>query len=144
MATRTRSLGDIVTPYRVVYTAALVVAALLLVVGFQGTRDDRKAGCAVGSIVQLIPCPGDSILRQGTIGVALSSGYQVALVVDRTEIPQDQVRTGGPNQVYFQPGPGTEIGTLAPGNHTATVLYWPTTGTRERNAKSYSWAFGVV
>lgn len=143
MATRSRELRDIVTPYRMICTLALVAAALMVVVGFQSAHDERKSGCAIGAIVQLFPCPGDTSLRQGIIGVSLTSGYQVALVVDRTEIPQDQVRTGGANQVYFQPGPGTETGALAPGSHSATVIYWPATGSRERDAKRYSWSFGV-
>jgi hypothetical protein len=137
-----RSLRQVVTPYRIVSTVALVAALLLAVYGFQSSKDQRATPCGGGAIVTLLPCPGDRDLRQGLIGASLTSGYTGALVVDSTEIPEDQVRTGGPNQLYFQPGPGTETGALAPGTHTATILYWPLTSDRE-HAQTYSWTFSV-
>jgi hypothetical protein len=88
----------------------------------------------------LIPCPGDTGLSQGIIGVALASGYQGVLQIDQVEIPQDQMRTGGSNQIYFQPGPGTETGALVAGLHHATVIYWPTNSDREHSQAS-SWTF---
>jgi hypothetical protein len=141
---RGRRVRDVVTPFRVFCTVALTAAALLTVFGFQGSVDQRAATCNAGPIVQLYPCPGDSDLRQGIIGASLASGYQVALIVDRTEIPLDQLRTGGINQVYFQPGPGTETGALAPGLHSATIVYWPATGTREHDGKPFSWVFSTT
>lgn len=144
MARSGKPLGQVVTPWRVVYTVALAAAALLLIIGFQSSKDQRAAGCSIGPIVKLVPCPGDTDLRQGLIGVYLTGGYRAALIVDRTEIPEDQLRTGGANQVYFQPGAGTETGALAPGLHSATVIYWPITGTRERDGRSFSWEFGVT
>jgi hypothetical protein len=140
-----RRLSTIVTPYRVGVTVVLAVAALLTVVGFQSDHTvSRAEACASGPIVRLVPCPNDSDLRQGLIGAELSSGYDTALIVDTTEIPQDQLRTGGANQVFFQPGPGTETGALAPGPHGATIVYWPVSGTREHDAKEFSWRFGVT
>ena len=146
MAAGSGTLRRIITPWRVLYTVALLAAALLAIVGFQSSKDENRATtCQVGPVIQqLYPCPGDTDLRQGIIGAALQSGYQAALIVDRTEIPQDELRSGGTNQLYFQPGPGTETGALAPGLHSATLVYWPTTGTRETDGKSYRWTFGVT
>jgi hypothetical protein len=138
-----RHVRDVVTPYRVVSTVALVAALLLAVYGFQSSKDQRATPCGGGAIVVLIPCPGDRDLRQGLIGVSLASGYTGALIVDSAEIPQDQERTGGPNQIYFQPGPGTETGALAPGRHTVTIVYWPLTSDRD-HAQTYSWSFNVA
>jgi hypothetical protein len=135
----------IVTPWRLLYAAALGLAVILAVVGFQASKDEnRTTTCASAPIVQLVPCPGDTDLRQGLIGVSLQAGLRGALIVDSTEIPDDQLRTGGPNQFFFQPGPGTETGALAPGLHSATVVYWPLTGTRETDGKSFTWHFGVT
>jgi hypothetical protein len=142
--TRTGRLRHVLTPYRAICTVALVAATLLVIFGFQGAHDDRATGCAIGPIVQLIPCPGDRGLSQGIIGAVLTTDFKAAIVVDRTEIPEDQMRTAGANQIYFQPGPGTETGSLTPGDHSATLIYWPATGTRERDAKSFSWSFGVT
>jgi hypothetical protein len=139
-ATTWGRLRLIVTPYRIFVTVALTAAALLMVFGFQSSKDENKTTCGGGPIVRLIPCPGDSDLGQGLIGVDLDSGYTGVILVDGTEIPQDQYRTGGPNQIYFQPGPGTETGALAPGRHTATVIYWPVTSDRTHST-SFPWAF---
>jgi len=139
-----RRVRDIITPFRVVCTIALAAAALLLVFGFQSSVDQHSATCGVGPIVRFFPCPGDTDLRQGIIGVALDNGYTGVLVVDQREIPQDQTHSGGANQIYFQPGPGTETGALAPGVHSATVIYWPTTGTRDHDARSFPWSFSVT
>ena len=136
-------LRDVVTPYRIMYTLALLAALLLLVFGFQRSKQQTKATCGGGPIVTLIPCPGDTELRQGVIGANLASGYQAALQVDGIEIPQDQLRTGGPNQVYFQPGPGTETGALAPGRHTATLIYWPVNSDRE-HGHTTPWTFSTT
>jgi hypothetical protein len=141
---RRRRVRDVLTPFRLFCTVALAAAALLTVFGFQRSVDQRAATCATGPIIQLFPCPGDTDLRQGIIGVSLANGYQAALIVDRTEIPLDQLRTGGANQVYFQPGPGTETGALAPGLHSATIVYWPDTGTRERDGKTFIWDFSTT
>src|SRR5713226_3341816 len=100
---RRSALRSVVTPYRVFATVALAAAALLGALGFTLSRDEPQTACANGVILHLIPCPGDTDLRQGIIGVSLQGGYKAALVVDRTEIPDDQLRTGGTNQVYFQP-----------------------------------------
>jgi hypothetical protein len=145
VARRTRSLREVVTLYRLGVTTVAAVAVLLLIYGFQGTRNtqNRSATCSAAPIVNLLPCPNDTGLRQGLIGAELVSGYNAALIVDTTEVPQDQLRTGGANQVFFQPGPGTETGALAPGVHSATLVYWPVNGTREHDAKSYVWSFVV-
>ena len=141
---RTR-IRDVVTPFRIACTAALAAAALLFVFGFQSSVDQRGATCSSGTvIVRLYPCPGDTDLRQGIIGVSLGNGLTGVITVDHHEIPLDQLRTGGANQIYFQPGPGTDIGALAPGPHVASVIYWPTTGTREHDGVEHAWEFSVT
>jgi hypothetical protein len=142
---RTR-IRDVVTPFRILCTAALTAAAFLFVFGFQASVDQRAVTCgsATAPIVHLFPCPGDTDLRQGIIGASLGAGLTGVIIVDYHEIPLDQMRTGGANQIYFQPGPGTETGALAPGVHSASVIYWPVTGTREHDAKEFPWSFSVT
>ena len=133
-------LRDIITPWRVLYTVALTVAALLIIFGFQKTRTTRAVPCSGAAIARLIPCPGDTSLTQGIIGASLAAGYQGALQIDGVEIPEDQMRTGGSNQFYFQPGPGTETGALAAGEHHVTLIYWPAGSDRE-HGQTISWTF---
>jgi hypothetical protein len=133
-------LRQIVTPYRIACTVALTAALLLVILGFQRTADHPPRTCGSGPIVNLIPCPGDTGLSQGIIGVSLQQGYTAAIQIDGTEIPQDQVRSGGANQLYFQPGAGTETGALSAGSHRATIIYWLTTSDRE-HGKTFTWSF---
>jgi len=136
---RPRHVLDVVTPRRLVTTALLLLAVLLTVVGFQQVKDQRVASCGGGVIAKLYPCPGDSDLRQGRIGVSLAQGYTADLFVDGVAIPKDQLLTEG-GDFSFTPGPGTETGALAPGRHTARVVYHhdladPSSGSE------YSWSF---
>ena len=141
MSTPTRDvrLRDIITPRLLVTTALLLLAGVLTVVGFQSVRDQRTQICGGGPILKLFPCPGDTDLRQGRIGVSLTPGYQADLYVDNTAIPKDQLTVEG-SDYYFTPGPGTETGALAPGRHNARVVYYrdlqdPAQG------QEYSWSF---
>lgn len=138
-----RRLGvlDVLTPRRLVTTALLLLALVLVVVGFQSVRDQRTATCGGATVVKLFPCPGDTDLRQNRIGVSLVQGFQADLYVDGTPIPKDQVTIEG-SDYYFTPGPGTETGALAPGRHTARVVYYrdlqdPSQG------QEYSWSFAT-
>jgi hypothetical protein len=135
---------EIFTPRRLVTTAVILLAAVLAVYGLQSVKDQRSATCGSGStgaspVKTLYPCPGDDGLRQGSIGVGLADGYTADLWVDNTPIPRDQMVIEGSTYLYA-PGPGTETGALAPGQHTARIVYYkllqdPGTGT------TYSWSF---
>ena len=136
------SIADVLTPRRLVTTALLLLAAVLVVVGFQRTvTPNRATTCAVPHtpILQLLPCPADNVLRQGTIGVDLAQGWQVDLFVDGTAIPRDAMSLQGGLQ-YFTPGPGTVTGALAPGNHTARIVYYQSLAD-EAHGASYTWRF---
>src|SRR5579864_63083 len=82
---------DVVTPRRLITTALLLLALVLSVVGLQAVKDTRAASCSYGVILKFYPCPGDTDLRQGTIGVDMAPGWQASLTVDNTPIPQDEI-----------------------------------------------------
>jgi hypothetical protein len=111
--------------------------------GFQSTRTTKGAPCGAVPVIRLSPCPNDTELRQGLIGADLLAGYQGELLVDNVQIPAEELRTGGPNQIYFQPGPGTITGALAPGRHTATLIFWSSTKTKAEGDQQ-SWPFLVT
>lgn len=141
MATSTRPVRvrDLVTPRRLVTTALLLLAGVLTVIGFQQVKDQRVEVCGGGVLVKLFPCPGDSDLRQGRIGASLAPGYVADLYVDGTVIPKDQVTVEG-SDYYFTPGPGTETGALAPGRHTARVVYYHALDDPSKG-QEFSWSF---
>jgi len=134
-----RSWADVITPRRLVTTALLLGAIVISVVGLQSVKDQRAAQCSHGVVTSLVPCPGDTVLQQGKVGVVMANGWQASLQVDDTPIPQDQVSQTG--QTYlFQPGPGTATGALIPGQHSVTVTYWPTT-TGPAGSQQFAWSF---
>jgi hypothetical protein len=132
-------LTDVITPRRLVTTALLLLALVLSVVGLQSVKDQRAATCSHGVVVSLAPCPGDTDLRQGAIGVVMANGWQASLSVDGTVIPQDEVVVRG-QQYLFTPGPGTATGALAPGQHSALVSYYPT-ASGPTGTQTFAWSF---
>ena len=74
-------------------------------------------------------------------GVVMANGWQASLTVDNTAIPEDQVVVRG-QQYLFTPGPGTITGALTPGQHSATVSYYPTT-LGPSAAQQFAWSFRV-
>jgi hypothetical protein len=143
MSGRTSAL-DFLTPRRLVTAALLLLAFVAIVVGFQRTvTTNRTTACSVPNtpVLQLLPCPGDSDLRQGTIGVDMAAGWQVDLYVDNTPIPRDAMTIEGGLQ-YFTPRPGTVTGALAPGNHTARIVYYQNLA-NEAQGVQHTWAFST-
>jgi hypothetical protein len=132
-------LFDVVTPRRLVTTALLLLAIVVSVVGLQSVKDQRAALCSHGVVVSLVPCPGDTDLRQGSIGVVMANGWQASLSVDGTAIPEDQVHVQG-QQYLFTPGPGTVTGALQAGQHSAEVTYYPT-ASGPAASQQFAWSF---
>ena len=131
---------------RGVISVVVLGAVVLLGYGFSRTRSDKAKPVPVqgGAVERLIPASGDLDLRQARIGVDLAATYEGALQVDGTEIPDDELqRVPGLNQIFFTPGPGTATGALAPGRHSATVIYWPVGQTREASGQRLTWSFNV-
>ena len=140
------NLAEVVTPRRLVTTALLILVGVLCVYGLQTVQDNRIATCGAGNsgtspIKVLYPCPGDSDLRQGRIGVSLADGYTADLYVDNVQIPKDQLRLQGPD-VFFTPGPGTETGALAPALHSAKVVVYKLLQEPAQGI-TYAWSFST-
>jgi hypothetical protein len=137
----TRSIADIITPRRLVTTALLLSAVVASVVGLQSVKDTRAASCSYGVVTKLFPCPGDTDLRQGLIGVVMTPGWQADLFVDNTAIPKDQISVQDAS-FFYRPGPGSATGALAPGHHTAKVVFFQTTA-GEGSARQFAWNFST-
>ena len=138
MSSSPRPLLDVVTPRRLITLALLLLAVALSVVGLQSVRDNRAALCSHGVILKLYPCPGDTDLSQGSIGVEMASGWQADLYLDNNAIPKDQLEITG-SSYYYTPGVNGAP-SLAPGAHTARVAYYQTLA-NEATAQQYAWSF---
>jgi len=128
----------------VISTVAVVVAlgAVMLNRSDTDTRNERIYPTAVETVT---PRPGELIRQQDTITADLRDGLTGVLVIDRQEIPLDQLDIVKPlSQISFRPGPGKDLEHFEPGTHTATVLYWVgTQNDRPARVGSYTWNFRV-
>lgn len=114
-------------------------------------ENETNAPSLPSAIEQLIPEPGTVIRPQEDIGADMRDDLFAVIRIDgnavENEIPEDQyTRVVDLGRVFFRPGPGKEIDALAPGGHTATVLYWPRIQDRDAEETvvlSYTWSFKV-
>lgn len=131
---------------RRIITFLLVVGALGAIVlsGLMVTTGgEDRARCS--GVEFLFPERGSNVLRQSEIGADLDPGRTGVLLIDGTEIPEDQLRRNEPlNQVFFSPAEGKEIEQLAPGAHTAAVVHWsPVESETRADADTCVWSFEV-
>lgn len=111
-----------------------------LVFAFSGPSGDDAQKKPVG-VEGVSPEGGDLDLRQATIVADLAPGYTGYLAIDGNEVPEDDVQiVDALNTVTLKPLPGSDFGTIQPGNHCATVFYRRIGDPREDSA-SYRWCF---
>ena len=125
--------------------AALVALAVtMLVLGFTRAKTgDDNAQLVDPALEQQLPAPGSLVLRQFQVGVDLAPGYTGYLVIDRIQIPEDQLfRDDSLNQVFFTPGEGQVIEEFDPGSHTITAVFWKIEE-GEQARRSATWSFNV-
>ena len=130
-------------PGRVAVVAVVLLAcANLGFVVLHSASSDSTAPTLPVEIESVTPQPGDVTRPLDTIGVDLQDDLTGVLVLDRIEIPEDQLeRVVSLGQVTFRPGPGKDLKKLDPGDHTVTVLYWPQGKDRPAHPSSYTWTF---
>jgi hypothetical protein len=127
----------------VIITLAVVVAlgAALLSGSDTDTRNER-VGFPM-AVEDVTPRPGELIRPLDTITADLHDGLTGVLLIDRQEVPLDQLEIVKPlSQISFRPGPDKDLQRFEPGVHTATVLYWVgTQNNRPAKPGSFSWQF---
>lgn len=137
-----KKAAPIVTVRRVVISIVLAIALVGLGYGFSSGRDESKPPVFTDSAVEgTFPKEGDLELRQFRIGIDLASGYTAELKLDNVPIPKDQVEVVvGLDQYFYQPGPGTATGALAPGRHCATAIITKLTDPNDQG-HPFVWCF---
>lgn len=102
----------------------LVLAMLVAIYASTQITDGRQVPETPG-IAQLVPGPGDKVLLQNKVGVAVEPGWDASVVINGTSIPSDQIDEPlNPGEVLFQPGPGKVIQQLLPDQNCVTVQVW--------------------
>jgi hypothetical protein len=131
-------------PWRIVIVGALVAAAVSLVAVAISSTDTTRIGENPRLAIESVnPAPGE--ILQDAISADLANDLTGVLVIDGTEVPEDQTdRVVQLGQVSFRPGPGKEFERFEPGRHTATILYWSRGTERPASPESFSWPFRSV
>lgn len=132
--------------------AGLVVAAAaglftLAYLSFQDGSEDPilQSGEADEFVDELIPQRNASVVQQQTVGIDLIPTWTGVLVIDGTEIPQDQLQiTPELGLIQFTPNEGLAVEQLRAGTNTVSAIVWPRSESRETAARTIAWTFEVV
>jgi hypothetical protein len=128
----------------VVVIALVVVVNLAFVLGHNTdtTPASSSRGGLPATIESISPQRGELTGLIDDITVDLDDSYTGVLIVDRREIPEDQLdRVEQLGVISFRPGPGKELPRLIAGENTVVVLYWLRTDPRPAKPFSFSWSF---
>jgi hypothetical protein len=134
-------------PWRIAIVAVAVLVVLNLGVILLNESDTTPGGTeALPADIQSIS-PGEGQLAgpRDTVSVDLADQYSGVLVIDGTEIPEDQVeRVVSLQTISFRPGPGKVFSKFGAGDNTVVVQYW-SGRLQDRPDKpfSFSWRFRV-
>jgi hypothetical protein len=130
----------VLTVFAVLFVVALLGAVLLS--NADTTSNTQGYPAAIDSVS---PAPGDLIGPLDTVTADLSANLTGVLVIDRVEIPEDQLDRVIPlGQVSFRPGSAKEFTRFSAGEHTVVVFYWTQGKPRPAHPSAYSWSFRVA
>lgn len=130
--------------FRLLAGALLLVAALLVVLSARYEAGPDQPSLVDAAVQGFYPARESTVPRQTQIGIDLVPGWDADLRINGVDIPDDEERkVGGLNQVFFTPGKGEIIESLAPGEVVVTAFIWrPAQGeTRENGARSVTWRY---
>jgi hypothetical protein len=134
--------------YIVFVALGLAVAAGLMALAIARTNTDDPTVKAINSrpdIEQLIPRKGAETQRQSELGIDLAPGYEAALIVDGTPIPEAQLRrVPAQNEVFFTPGEGKVIEELDAGQVCVTAVIWKSAVGRGVSDQPFQWCFDTT
>jgi hypothetical protein len=139
----TAAKRPLVTRRRIVYTIALIIAAVALVAAFMIHPEPTKP-VRPRAIVAVSPGEGDTEIRQTEVFAELDPAFDGDLTINGRPIPKDQedrLQTGNV-RIGFTPGKDKEFSSFPPGRNCAVVRYWPT-AEGEASATTYSWCFNL-
>ena len=151
-------------PAKLLLSLGFAIGIALIVFAFTTAKTGSNAPRVDNpAIEQLIPNPGDLVLRQSEVGVDLAHGYTGQLIIDEHPLVTEDVVAAQPApgetvprilNVRFDPGDntllyqpedvsGAPIRQFTPGQHTITARFWKI-DEGESSAHEYSWTFRVA
>jgi hypothetical protein len=114
---------------RRIFIVAVVAACLVgLVIAANRTDTGEPDIAQTGGqdvVEALLPAVDSEVLRQAQIGIDLAPGWTGVLIINGTEIPEDQLTIVPElNQVFYQPADGKEVEQLLAGPNCIQAVVW--------------------
>lgn len=130
-------------PWRLAIVAVAVLVVVNLGVVLLANSDTSTTERSLPSSIETVtPEPGTVVQLQAPVSVDLVDGLTGVLVINGTEIPEDQLERGvALGIVTFRPGDAQDFNRWDAGDVAVRVLYWPATEDRPESPGSYSWSF---
>ena len=145
MATRTSPYS---TRFKIVAAAVVALAGVLFYLAFTSLGDDEDPVLSQGDsqvVENLIPRRNAQVPQQSSVGIDLVVGWSGRLVVNGTEIPDDElVITPQLGLIEFTPGPTRTVEALDSGQNCVTAVIWRLQDGRGVNDRTIPWCFEVV
>jgi len=145
MATRTSPYS---TRFKIVAAAVVALAGVLFYLAFTSLGDDEDPLLSPGDsqvVENLIPRRNAQVPQQSSVGIDLVVGWSGRLVVNGTEIPDDElVITPQLGLIEFTPGPTRTVEALDSGQNCVTAVIWRLQDGRGVNDRTIPWCFEVV
>jgi hypothetical protein len=145
MATRTSPYS---TRFKIVAAAVVALAGVLFYLAFTSLGDDEDPVLSQGDtqvVENLIPRRNTQVPQQSSVGIDLVVGWSGRLVVNGTEIPDDElVITPQLGLIEFTPGPTRAVEALDSGQNCVTAVIWRLQDGRGVNDRTIPWCFEVV
>jgi hypothetical protein len=137
------------TRFKLVAAAVVAVALVLIGVAFSAlsnSEDDPVLTEADAKVVDnLIPRRNAQVPQQSSVGIDLAVGWSGTLVVDGTEIPEDELQvTPQIGLIEFTPGPGKAVEEYQAGQNCVTAIIWRIADGRGVADRNIPWCFQVV
>ena len=136
--------------FRIVAGLVVALAAGLFTLAYlsfqEGSEDPiLQSGDADEFVDDLIPQRNAQVLQQQTVGIDLIPTWTGVLVIDGTEIPQDELQvTQEIGLIQYTPNEGQAVEQLLAGTNTGNAIVWPLAESPETAARTISWTFEVV
>lgn len=122
---------------------AVAVAGMAIAIGNGRTSPTAQADRS-DAVDAFIPNEGADVLRQSTVGIDLADGYQARLMINGTNIPDDQLSGDrGLGQYLFTPAPGLVLESLSGGQNCVIATYWRAAEGPERG-QTVRWCFSAA
>ncbi|MGH9116344.1 MAG: hypothetical protein ACRD0A_00210 [Acidimicrobiales bacterium] len=135
--------ADIIRRLLITVVVLACIGGLVIAVQRADTGEPDSPTAGAPDIIEfLVPAQGSEVLQQANVAADLAVGWTGTLVINGTEIPEDQLfREPAQNIVEYRPGEGRVIEQLPPGRNCAQVITWRVNESRERARAPVEWCF---